>query len=56
MSAEPTLKDAEQASQSSECNPSSAKQKSIEETDSAMNVPESPKIDTDMTTKHDIRK
>ena len=41
MSAELTLEDAEQARQSSECNPSSAKQKSIEETDSAMNVPES---------------
>ena len=45
-SEESTLEDAEQASQSSECNPSSAKQKSIEETDSATNVLESLKIDT----------
>ena len=52
MSAEPTLEDAEQASQSSKCNPSSAKQKSIEETDSATNVLESLKIDTGCTSRH----
>ena len=51
-SAELTLEDAEQASQSSECNPSSAKQKSIEETDSATNVSESLKIDTGHTSRH----
>ena len=50
-SEEPILEDAEQASQSSECNPSSAKQKSIEETDSAMNVPESLKMDTSLTSR-----
>ena len=42
-SAELTLEDVGQARQSFECNPTSAKQKSIEETDSAMNVPESLK-------------
>ena len=51
MSAELTLEEAEQASQSSKCNPSSAKQKSIEETDSAMNIPESLKIDTSCTSR-----
>ena len=51
MSAELTLEDAEQAGQSSECNPSSAKQKSFEETDSAMNIPESLKIDTGHTSR-----
>ena len=48
-SAEPTLKDAKQTSQSFKCNPSSAKQKYIEETDSATNVLESLKIDTSHT-------
>ena len=52
MSAELTLEDAEQASQSSEGNPSSAKQKSTEDTDSAMNVLESLKIDTSHTSRH----
>ena len=51
MSAEPTLEDAEQTSQSSECNPSLAKQKSIEETDSATNILESLKIDTGHTSR-----
>ena len=51
MSEEPILEDAEQASQSFECNPSSAKQKSIKETDSATNVPESLKIDTSHTSR-----
>ena len=46
------LQDAEQARQSSECNPLSAKQKSIEETDSTMNIPESLKIDTSHTSRH----
>ena len=50
-SAEPTLEDAEQASQSSKCHPSSAKQKFIEETDSATNVLESLKIDTGCTSR-----
>ena len=49
--AEPTLEDAEQASQSSEHNQSSAKQKSIEETDSATNILESLKIDTSCTSR-----
>ena len=50
-SVEPTLEDAEQTSQSSECNPSLAlaKQKSFEETEPAVNVPESLKIDTSCT-------
>ena len=47
----PILEDAEQTSQSSQCNPSSAKQKSIEEIDVAMNVPESLKIDTSCTSR-----
>ena len=50
-SAELSLEDAEQASQSSKCNPSSAKQKSIEETDSAMNILESLKIDIGCTSR-----
>ena len=50
-SVEPTLEDAEQTSQSSECNPSSAKQKSIKETESAANIPESLKTDTDCTSR-----
>ena len=48
---ESTLENAEQARQSFKCNPSSAKQKSIEETDSAMNVPESLKLDTSHTSR-----
>ena len=52
MSEGPILEDAEQTSQSSECNPSSAKQKSIEETDAAMNVHESLKIDTGHISRH----
>ena len=49
---EPTLEDGEQTSQSLECNPSLAKQKSIEEIESAVNVPESLKIDTGHTSQH----
>ena len=52
MSEGPILEDAEQTSQSSECNPSSAKQKSIEETEAAMNILESLKIDTSCTSRH----
>ena len=46
MSEKPILEDAEQTSQSYECSPSSVKQKSIEDTDVAKNVPESLKLDT----------
>ena len=52
MSKEPILKDAEQTNQSSECNPSSAKQKSIEDTDVAKNVLESLKSGTGHTSRH----
>ena len=52
MSEEPILEEAKQTSQSSKCNPSSAKQKSIEDTDVAMNVPESLKLDTNLTSRH----
>ena len=52
MSEEPILKDADQTSQSFECNPSSAKQKSIEDTDVAKNIPESLKSDTNHTSRH----
>ena len=51
-SEEPILEDAEQTSQPSECNPSTAKQKSIEDTDVVTNVPESPKLDTSHTSRH----
>ena len=51
-SEEPILEDAEQTSQSSECDPSLAKQKSIEDTDVAMNALESLKIDTGHTSRH----
>ena len=51
-SAEPTLEDAEQTSQSSKYNSSLAKQKPTEETDSATNIPESLKIDTGHTSRH----
>ena len=49
---EPILEDAEQTSQPSECNPSTAKQKSIEDTDVVINVLESPKLDTGHTSRH----
>ena len=52
MSEETILEDAEQTSQSSECNPSSAKQKSIEDTDVAKNIPESLKLDTGCISRH----
>ena len=48
-SVEPTMEDVEQTSQSSECNPSLDKQKSLEETELAANVPDSLKIDTGHT-------
>ena len=48
-SVEPILEDAEQTNQSSEYNSSSAKQKFIEETESAVNIAESLKIDTGCT-------
>ena len=51
-SEEPILEDAEQTSQPSECNPSTAKQKSIEDTDVVTNVLESPKLDTSCTLRH----
>ena len=51
-SEEPILEDAEQTSQSSKHNPSSAKQKSIEDTEVTMNIPESLKIDTGCTSRH----
>ena len=43
MSEEPILEDVEQTTQSSKGNPSSAKQKSIEDIDVAKNLPESLK-------------
>ena len=52
MSEEPILEDAEETSQSSKCNPLSAKQKSIEDTDVAKNVAESLKSDTSHTSRH----
>ena len=52
MGEEPILEDAEQTSLSSECNPSSAKQKSIEDTDVAKIVLESLKLDTSHTPRH----
>ena len=51
-SKEPILEDAEQTSQSSKCNPSSAKQKSIDDTDVVTNVAESLKLDTGRNSKH----
>ena len=51
-SEEPILEDAEQTSQPSKCNPSAAKQKSIEDTDIVTNIPESPKLDTSHTSRH----
>ena len=51
MSEEPILEDAEQTTQSSEGNPSSAKQKSIEDTDVAINALESLKLDTGHTSR-----
>ena len=51
-SEEPILEDAEQTSQLSKCNPSTAKQKSIEDTDVVTNVLESPKLDTGCTSRH----
>ena len=52
MSEEPILEDAEQTSQSSEGNPSSAKQKSLEDIDVAKNVLESLRLDTSHTSRH----
>ena len=51
-SEEPILEDAEQTSQPSECNPSTAKQKTTEDTDVVTNVLESPKLDTSHTSRH----
>ena len=51
-SEEPILEDAEQISQSSEYNPATAKQTSMEDTDAVMNVPEAPKQDTGHTLRH----
>ena len=50
-SVEPILEDVEQTNQSSEYNSSSAKQKSIEETESAVNIPDSLNIDTSHTSQ-----
>ena len=50
-SEEPILEDPEQRTQSSKSNPSSAKQKSIEDIDVAQNIPESLKIDTGHTSR-----
>ena len=52
MSEEPILEDAKQTSQSSEGNPSSAKQKSIEDIAVAKNVLESLKLNTSHTSRH----
>ena len=52
MSEEPILEDAEQTSQSFRCNPSSVKQKSIEDTDVTKSIPESLKLDTGHTSRH----
>ena len=51
LSEEPVLEDAEQTTQSSKGNPSSAKQKSIEDIDVANNALESLKLDTSHTSR-----
>ena len=51
MSEEPILEDAEHTIQSSKGNPSSTKQKSIEDINVAKNTPESLKLDTSHTSK-----
>ena len=51
MSQEPILEDAEQTTQSSKGNSSSAKQTSIEDIDVARNAPESLKLDTGCTSR-----
>ena len=51
MSEEPILEDAEQKTQSSKGNPSSAKQTSIEVIDVGRNTPESLKLDTSHTSR-----
>ena len=48
-SVEPMSEATEQTNESSECNLSSAKQQSMQETESAANILESLKIDTDCT-------
>ena len=52
MSEEPILEDAEQTTESAKGNPSSAKQKSIEDIDVAKNVLDSLKLDTSCTSRH----